>query len=223
MQITSSTEKTPPKVARENSENQSKNTPMNGGSKFDRSKNNSPRLSKEEMNQLWAEGRCFNCRREGHESRNCPDRKVMNAPKQFRRTPNKISSSSVRFSRLEKLGKNKQDVDLKVFSMRISGTKLEAENEHNLLQDAIYIPWLQRNFTDFFGPESALSAGVKPTARFQVVAWGENYVISDLICPGAPLKWQKKVLQQSGFDLKWTLQNTIEWKERILPEDSEEY
>ncbi|HEV7736302.1 MAG TPA: hypothetical protein VGO47_02875 [Chlamydiales bacterium] len=31
-------------------------------------------LNREEVEQLRAEGRCFNCKKEGHNARNCPDR-----------------------------------------------------------------------------------------------------------------------------------------------------
>ena len=45
------------------------------------------KLSKEELEQLRAEGRCFSCKKTGHESRSCPDRQKAKAPH--------VSSSSV--------------------------------------------------------------------------------------------------------------------------------
>ncbi|KAJ3474054.1 hypothetical protein NLI96_g12674 [Meripilus lineatus] len=85
-------------------------------------------LSREERDRLRAEGRCFNCRDVGHESRNCPKRKTAKAPT--------VHAGSVRFDRLEKLAKQARDT-LKVSVIRINPDEMltdledsEKEEEH---------------------------------------------------------------------------------------------
>ncbi|KIJ24277.1 hypothetical protein M422DRAFT_56464 [Sphaerobolus stellatus SS14] len=184
-----------------------KRTPMNLSNNAMR--NNRPKLSKEEMNQLRAGGRCFNCK-EGHES--LPGRNSA-----------KISSGSIQFSNLEKLGQQKREVDIQLLGVHFAEDKKSEEKEIELLQDKIYVPWLRKDITDFFGPETALAAGIKPTDRFNVKVQGKYYVISDMAWPGTPLKWQKKFVQQPGFNLQTTLQYGAGWKEKMLTDKSEEY
>ncbi|KAJ3474431.1 hypothetical protein NLI96_g12462 [Meripilus lineatus] len=67
-------------------------------------------LSREERDRLRAEGRCFNCRDVGHESRNCPKRKTAKAPT--------VHAGSVRFDKLEQLAKQARQT-LNVSAVRI--------------------------------------------------------------------------------------------------------
>ncbi|KIJ55915.1 hypothetical protein M422DRAFT_239077 [Sphaerobolus stellatus SS14] len=115
------------------------------------------RLTRQEMNELRAEGRCFNCRKEGHESRNCPDRRSAPAPR-----TSKVSSSSVRFAKLEKLAEQKREADIKIFGVRIAENQ---QDEFFKVQDSIYLVWLKRQLEDLYGPEGAIIAGQNPAEQ----------------------------------------------------------
>ncbi|KAJ3474470.1 hypothetical protein NLI96_g12440 [Meripilus lineatus] len=83
--------------------------PQKGKSKDSPRERKNP-LSKEERDRLRAEGRCFNCKDIGHESRNCPKRKTAKAPT--------MHAGSVRFDKLEQLAKQARQT-LNVSAIRI--------------------------------------------------------------------------------------------------------
>ena len=174
------------------------------------------------MNQLRSEGRCFHCKKEGHEARNCPDRKILNAPRTSRNNKNqgKVSSSSIRFSKIERLAKKKTEIDMNLFSMRI---REESRSDPEVIHDLFQVPWLQRHLTIIYGPESALVAGIHPVDRFIVTARDSDYICEDTLIQGSPLSLPKRFVQSPGFDLRWVLTNTRRWREKMLTSSSEEY
>ncbi|KIJ22432.1 hypothetical protein M422DRAFT_277140 [Sphaerobolus stellatus SS14] len=166
------------------------------------------------MNELRAEGRCFNCRKEGHESRNCPDRRSAPSPR-----TSKVSSSSVRFAKLEKLAEQKREADIKIFGVRIAENQ---QDEFFKVQDSIYLVWLKRQLEDLYGPEGAIIAGQNPAERFKVISRQKNYVLSDSLWPGEPLILPKMYVIEAGFNLRLELEHKNNWKDKFLTETSEE-
>ena len=71
------------------------------------------KLSREQMNSLRAEGKCFNCRETGHEQRNCPKLNLMRPPKPV------IKAGSISFAKMEELAERKARVDVYVRSIGI--------------------------------------------------------------------------------------------------------
>ncbi|KAJ3486050.1 hypothetical protein NLI96_g4519 [Meripilus lineatus] len=111
-------------------ENSTKNNQENGqkGKSKDIPRERKNPLSREERDRLRAEGRCFNCKDVGHESRNCPKRKTAKAPT--------VHAGSVRFGKLEQLAKQARET-LNVSAIRIDPNKIftdledsETEREH---------------------------------------------------------------------------------------------
>lgn len=68
-----------------------------------------PRLTKQEMNELRAQGRCFECKKEGHDARNCPTRHTAPAPK--------LQSNAVNFEMLERLASEKDQLTVHTCSV----------------------------------------------------------------------------------------------------------
>lgn len=62
------------------------------------------RLTKAELNELRAQGKCFNCKQTGHDARNCPSRHNAPAPK--------IMSNAVNFDKLKKLEKQREKMEI---------------------------------------------------------------------------------------------------------------
>ena len=62
---------------------------------------NHRKLSRVKMDELRAEGRCFNCREKGHEQQNCPKLNSMEPPKSA------INTRLIQFASLERLAEKK--------------------------------------------------------------------------------------------------------------------
>ncbi|KIL54135.1 hypothetical protein M378DRAFT_19176 [Amanita muscaria Koide BX008] len=82
---------------------QAQNCP-NGG--FSKRREPRSKWSKEEHEQLRAEGRCFSCKGEGHVSRNCPNRRQAKAPT--------LMAGAVNIAELEAKGQRAQEAELTV-------------------------------------------------------------------------------------------------------------
>ena len=69
------------------------------------------KLSRNKLDALRAEGRCFNCREVGHEQRNCPKLNSMRPPKPA------VKTGSISIAKIEKLAERKEKADLYVGSI----------------------------------------------------------------------------------------------------------
>jgi hypothetical protein len=67
-------------------------------------------LTKTERDELRAAGKCFNCKEAGHESRNCPKRRLAPAPK--------IHTSAARIANIELLAKASREAHLELNAAR---------------------------------------------------------------------------------------------------------
>ena len=74
------------------------------------------RISREQMNVLRAEGKCFNCWERGHEQWNCPELNSMKPPKPA------IKAGAMSFVKREELAERKAKVDIYVGSISIIGS-----------------------------------------------------------------------------------------------------
>jgi len=85
-------------------------SPQNSNQKpFERRNKPGPsqqKLSRTKLDELRAEGKCFNCREKGHEQRNCPKLSSMKPPKPA------IKTGSISFTKMEKLADRKQRADI---------------------------------------------------------------------------------------------------------------
>ncbi|TFK79489.1 hypothetical protein K466DRAFT_579187 [Polyporus arcularius HHB13444] len=136
-------------------------------------------LSKEEMQRLRSEGRCFACKETGHESRNCPARKRAKAPA--------LSTSSVRFTELEALADRARNSEpfLRVSAGDLStDPEPQAEGEFPDGLDERIAATLHKMFVRYYDPRDALKAGMDPEDRFTVRPFGEDaYEVSDWLAP----------------------------------------
>lgn len=110
-------------------------------------------LTREELNQLRAEGRCFNCKQEGHDARNCPKSQMATAPK--------ISTGSVRIAKLQKLANEKQQMETKLFAIAIN-TNLN--NDLGVVAYAMNVPGQKRKMSRKDENTSHLIENVERTA-----------------------------------------------------------
>ena len=92
------------------------------------------KLSRAKLDNLRAEGRCFNCHEQGHEQRNCPKLNSMKPPKST------IKTGSIRFAHLDKLAERKDRADVYIGSMSIIGSDpvLDRLNEFEELELRIH-------------------------------------------------------------------------------------
>lgn len=73
-----------------------------------------PKLSRDKLDNLRAEGRCFNCRDKGHEQRNCPQLNSMKPPRPI------VKAGAISFTRMEELAERKEQADLFVGCVSIA-------------------------------------------------------------------------------------------------------
>jgi len=64
------------------------------------------KLSRAKLDELRAEGKCFNCKEKGHEQRNCPKLNSLRPPRSA------IKTGSISFAKMEKLADRKEKADL---------------------------------------------------------------------------------------------------------------
>jgi hypothetical protein len=73
------------------------------------------------MDNLRAEGKCFNCRETGHEQRNCPKLNSMRPPRQV------IKAGAISFAKMEELADRKEKADIYIGNISIEETDPIAE------------------------------------------------------------------------------------------------
>ena len=72
-----------------------------------------PRLSREKLDTLHAEGRCFHCREIGHGQRNCPELSTMKSPQPTNK------AGAISFAKMEELARLEEEADVYVGSLGI--------------------------------------------------------------------------------------------------------
>ncbi|RDX43295.1 hypothetical protein OH76DRAFT_1458450 [Lentinus brumalis] len=188
------------------------------------------KLSKDEMNRLRAEGRCFNCKDTGHESRNCPARKTAPAPKR----PG-VNAGSVHFANLEKLAQRVHTEDapsggrIQVGSVRIA---VEQQQAPTLPPVGIWarahqedcVEYLRTLFVSYFDVGEALTAGMDPEDRFSVSVYNnDTFEVSDWLAPqGLPSEYlvTRQQMDDDSYGVPEILQ--AEWDDWIsLPPRAE--
>jgi len=88
-------------------------SPQNTPDYKSRSGSNQKRLPRAKLDELRAEGKCFNCRQPGHEQRNCPKLQSMRPPRPG------VGAGAVSFAKMEKLAAKKEKADVYVGNVRI--------------------------------------------------------------------------------------------------------
>ena len=74
------------------------------------------KLSRAKLDELRAEGKCFNCRQTGHEQRNCPKLQSMKPPKHT------VNAGSICFAKMEKLAEQKEQADVYLGNVTMTGS-----------------------------------------------------------------------------------------------------
>ncbi|KAJ8456367.1 hypothetical protein ONZ51_g12171 [Trametes cubensis] len=140
-------------------------------------------LSREERDQLRAEGRCFNCRETGHQSSNCPARKTAKAPSGVG-----LQAGAVNFESLEKLAERaRRTHGDTLFSGAVTFNTgpetLEGgqEGEWTRAHELDCIEYIQSLFTSYYDPQTAIEAGLEPSEQFEVERHGgeDLFLITD--------------------------------------------
>ncbi|KAJ7446630.1 hypothetical protein FB451DRAFT_1375898 [Mycena latifolia] len=90
--------------------------PKNGGNK-------SHRLSREQMNEYRAQGKCFTCANTGHLSKDCPMNNDLKPPKQ------RMGAAAVSFEEIERLRNLKEAQKLGVFAVSIENVQVTPEHK----------------------------------------------------------------------------------------------
>jgi hypothetical protein len=111
-------------------------------SKFQRTKGRTG-TTKPDLDTQRKEGRCFHCNKQGHESRNCPNRKDPNSKKK-KKTPSKgraakakTSTSSASSSNAGRSSSKEEESDRAVDSFLKEAKALKTKNQLHILQMAI--------------------------------------------------------------------------------------
>ncbi|KAI0323422.1 hypothetical protein GY45DRAFT_1211891, partial [Cubamyces sp. BRFM 1775] len=177
-------------------------------------------LSREERDQLRAEGRCFNCREAGHQSSNCPARKTAKAPPGVG-----LQAGAVNFETLEKLAERaRRTHGDTLFSGAVTfGTGTEPlescqEGDWTRVHELDCIEYVQSLFTSYYDPQTAIEAGLEPSERFDVERHGgeDFFLITDrLAFIGLPEEYvvSRKQLDDPNWGVSEILQQ--EWNDWI--------
>ncbi|KAI0704832.1 hypothetical protein BC835DRAFT_1302798 [Cytidiella melzeri] len=134
-------------------------------------------LTKEEREKCRAEGRCFSCKELGHELQNCPDWKHAKAPR--------MSSSSIRFEKLDRLAETIQKNDVNVSAVRVdfnNGTHAPMHEWRRAHRDDTkrYIKALFDSYADSrreqgeSSPEERFEVSDVDDESFEVIDWATN-------------------------------------------------
>ena len=99
------------------------NMPEQKGKFVPRNNNNIKKLLRSKLDELRAQGKCFNCYETGHKQRNCPKLNAMKPPKPAVRT------STVNLSKMDKLAEKKDRADIYVGRVSIKEDSIKEELE----------------------------------------------------------------------------------------------
>jgi hypothetical protein len=129
-------------------------------------------ISKEERDRLRAEGRCFNCKAIGHESRNCPDRQTAKGPT--------LNAGSVNFAGIETHAKAARETNLRVGAVGISVEEPAREGQRFQDHTEDAQAYLVKLFESYYGYEAG------DDERFTVIDYGDSFELTDWQRPNKP-------------------------------------
>ncbi|KAJ3487529.1 hypothetical protein NLI96_g3480 [Meripilus lineatus] len=163
------------------------------------------KLSKEERDRLRAEGKCFNCKETGHESRNCPKRKTAKAPT--------IQAGSIRFNNIEKLAKKARDTEVGVASAQFDPEHLETDTERSDNEsESCFGPYLEDNDIKYAEVIRALIqeegnwSDNEMDDRFQIIDLGDRLEVIDWEdSPRESYIVTKEEIRNESFDINEAL------------------
>lgn len=134
------------------------------------------KLSPEERDKMRAEGRCFECKEIGHQSRNCPKRHEAKAPK--------VSVGAVRYEylrnvNLDKLTDEKLAAGARVASVSIENSEVDQVKITSGLQDDVWMrapaqeicQYLERLWMTQYGTDEAIANAMDPDRRFSAIEY----------------------------------------------------
>ncbi|KAJ8089345.1 hypothetical protein PM082_014593 [Marasmius tenuissimus] len=168
-------------------------------------------LTAEEMAELRAENRCFNCRKPGHNSRNCPDRHNL-------RPPTAVASNAVSLTDLDRLAKHVRQMDgimSNAVGVPISDQLDETRDRYWLTADEdTTIEYITALWMSAYDASESASKGVPHSERFEVSADNNgNLEVYDRMNT-AFTYWVSRVqLTDSNFDVRDVVDlATREWE-----------
>ncbi|KAJ7495192.1 hypothetical protein FB451DRAFT_1163931 [Mycena latifolia] len=164
--------------------NSGNNSSKNGSSSKKKEQTN--KLSKEERDRLRAEGRCFNCRDIGHESRNCPDRQTAKGPT--------LKAGSVKFSGLDGRATAAREANLRVGAVSISTPELATEGEWSRAHSEDAGRYLVTMLESYYQTDPSAE-------RFSVIDYGDAFEVTDWEKPEKPFMVSRDELDDPHWDV----------------------
>lgn len=161
-----------------------------------------PRLTKQELNKLRAQGRCFDCRKEGHDTWNCPSRHTAPAPR--------IHSSAVNFKTLERLAYERDSIAVHACSIKEWGKRLfkKPPSKEEICEE------IQSCFMEFFRGNTYTDEKGNTETRFTVMDYGEDFQVTDWTDLSISHLVKKQDLE-SGWDILSILDRTRSIREDL--------
>jgi len=150
------------------------------------------KLSRNKMDTLRAEGKCFNCQEKGHEQRNCPRLNMMKPPKSA------VKAGSIRFAYMDKLAEMKDRADTYVGSMSI----IEADPIMDKLREYEELELRVHQMCESAWGEDPLwyNEETRPDCKYSIEVNDEDVTIWDFV-NGGSRTFERNELDNPEFDL----------------------
>ena len=153
---------------------------------------NHKKLSREMMNALRVEGKCFNCREKGHEQRNCPKLESMKPPKPH------IKAGSIRFADLEELSNRKDQADLYSGHISVTASDPIADELREIEEDELRV----HRLCELAWGEDPLwhTEETRPDCKYSVGVEGDEITVWDF-ANGGSRTFDRRDIDDPKFDI----------------------
>lgn len=123
------------------------------------------RLTKQEMNELRAQGQCFVCKKEGHVAQNCPTRHNAPAPK--------VQMNAIKIKEIEELASENDKIEVLTCNIQV-----DPIYETEAYQNPICLE-IRNKFIKYYGTNTYLDQKGRPQLCFTVCTYGEDFEVMD--------------------------------------------